>query len=58
MKRDTTDVMLLPRKLVEHEILGLENQMNRHLVKLVGFDFSRESRHHFRKELDNWLYEI
>jgi hypothetical protein len=58
MKLDDADVMSFPRKLVEHRLLGLQNPLNRHLVKLVAFDFPPESRQHFRRELDNWLYEI
>ena len=58
MKLGDADVMSFPRKLVEHRLLGLENQLNRHLVKLVAFDFPPESRRHFQKELDNWLFEI
>ena len=58
MKLGDADVMSFPRKLVEHRLLGLENQLNRHLVKLVAFDFAPEPRQHFQKELDNWLYEI
>lgn len=58
MKLDDADVMSFPRKLVEHRLLGLQNPLNRHLVKLMAFDFPPESRQHFRQELDNWLYEI
>lgn len=58
MKLDETDVMAYPRKLVEHTILGLQPPLNRHLVKLVAFDFSPELRQHFRREVENWLDEI
>ena len=58
MKLDNADVMSFPRKLVEHTILGLQGPLNRHLVKLVAFDFPPDLRQHFRKEVDNWLYEI
>ena len=51
-------VMSFPRKLVEHRILALESPLNRHLVKLVAFDFAPEVRRHFRREVDNWLFEI
>jgi hypothetical protein len=47
-----------PRKLVEQIVLGLSNPLNRHLVKLVGFDFPPEMRRHFQRELRNWLNEI
>ena len=58
MKLDDADVMSFPRKLVEHRLLVLQNPINRHLVKLLAFDFPAELRQHFRRELDNWLYEI
>ena len=41
MKLEDAEVMAYPRKLVEHVILGLANPLNRHLVKLVAFDFPR-----------------
>ena len=47
-----------PRKLVEQTILGLQSPLNRHLIKLVAFDFSPEIREHFRREVKNWLNEI
>jgi hypothetical protein len=58
MKLDDAEVMSYPRKLVEHSILGLQPPLNRHLIKLVGFDFPPESRQHFRREISNWLNEI
>ncbi|HZT89606.1 MAG TPA: hypothetical protein VFA12_16655 [Stellaceae bacterium] len=58
MKLADADVMSFPRKLVEYTILGLQSPLNRHLVKLVAFDFPPDLRQHFRKEVDNWLYEI
>ena len=58
MKFADADVMSFPRKLVEHRLIGLENQLNRHLVKLVAFTFPPELRRHFQKELDSLLYEI
>jgi hypothetical protein len=50
--------MSLPRKMIEQIILGRSNPLNRHLVKLVGFDFPPELRRHFRREVKNWLDEI
>lgn len=47
-----------PRKMVEHIIIGLVNPLNRHLMKLVGFDFPPETRAHFRRELRIWLRDI
>ena len=58
MKIDESTVMALPRKLVEQVILGLYDQINVHLVKMVGFDFSPELRLHFRRELRSWLNKI
>lgn len=58
MKLDEAKVLAYPRKLVEHVILGLYDQINVHLVKLVGFDFSPELRMHFRRELRAWLGKI
>src|SRR5215470_14687940 len=50
--------MAYPRKLVEQIILGLSNPLNRHLVKLVGFNFPPEMRRHFRREVKTWLSEL
>ena len=58
MKLDDADVMAYPRKLVEHTILGLQAPLNRHLIKLVAFDFPPETRAHFRGELRTWLRDI
>ena len=58
MKLDEVEVMAFPRKLVEHAILGLYDQINLHLIKLAGFDFPPETRQHFRRELESWLDEI
>ena len=51
-------VMALPRKLVEHALLGLYDPINSHLTKLVGFEFSPELRQHFRRELRAWFRKI
>jgi hypothetical protein len=58
MKLDEELVMALPRKLVEVAILGLYDPINQHLVKLAGFDFSDETRQHFRREIKTWLRKI
>jgi hypothetical protein len=58
MKLAEDEVMAFPRKLVEHVILGLYDQVNIHLVKLAGFEFSPELRRHFRSELDAWLTKV
>jgi hypothetical protein len=58
MKIDETMEMSYPRKLVEQIILGLSDPINQHLIKLVGFDFPREQRQHFRHEVRTWLDKI
>jgi hypothetical protein len=58
VKLDEPRVMAFPRKMVEQIILGLSNPLNRHLVKLVGFDFPPELRQHFRREVRTWLDEV
>jgi hypothetical protein len=58
MKLDESRVMAFPRKLVEHVILGLYDQINVHLVKLIAFDFAPDLRRHFRSELRTWLNKI
>ena len=58
MKIDEVEVMAFPRKLVEHAIMSLYDQINVHLVKLAGFDFPLETRQHFRRELETWLDKI
>ena len=56
----TQDVleMAYPKRYVEHIITGLEDPLNQHLVKLVGFDFEPELREHFRQECEAWLDNI
>lgn len=58
MKLDGDVGLSYPRKMVEHIIVGLSNPLNRHLIKLVAFDFPEETRQHFRRELRNWLRDI
>ena len=58
MKVDETMEMAYPRKYVENIIIGLEDPLNEHLVKLVGFDFPAEQRGHFRREVRTWLGKI
>jgi len=58
MKLDEATGMAYPRKLVEQIVLGLSNPLNRHLVKLVGFDFPPDTRQHFRREVRTWLNEL
>ncbi len=58
MKLDDTMEIAYPRKYVESIIIGLEDPLNEHLVKLVGFDFLTEQRGHFRREVRTWLAKI
>jgi hypothetical protein len=58
MKPDETPEMAYPRKYVENIIIGLEDPLKEHLVKLVGFDFSAEQRNHFRREVRTGLGKI
>ena len=58
MKLDQTMEMAYPTKYVENIIIGLEDPLNQHLVKLVGFDFATEQRGHFRREVRTWLAKI
>ena len=53
MKLDQAQILAYPRKLVEHVILDLYDQINVHLVKMVGFDFPPELQQHFRRERKN-----
>jgi hypothetical protein len=58
MKIAETMALIYPRKLVEHVIIGLEDPLNTHLIKLIGFDFPPEQREHFCRELRVWLDKI
>ena len=58
MKLDETMEMAYPRKYVENIIIGLEDPLNEHLAKLIGFDFPAEQRAHFRREVRTWLAKI
>jgi hypothetical protein len=44
MKLDETVEMAYPRKYLEHIVIGLEDALNKHLVKLFAFDFPAEAR--------------
>jgi hypothetical protein len=58
MKTDEIMEVAYPRKYVENIIIGLEDPLNEHLVKLIGFDFPAEQRAHFRREVRTWLAKI
>ncbi len=55
MKLDEKMEMAYPRKYLEHIIIGLEDPLNQHLTKVIGFDFPPEQRRHFRREVRTWL---
>ena len=58
MKLDEVMEMAYPRKYLEHIIIGLEEPLNQHLVKLVAFDFPPDQRRHFQSEVRSWLDKI
>jgi hypothetical protein len=58
MQPDETLTAAYPRKYVEHIVIGLEDPLNQHLVKLAGFDFPPEQRRLFRQEVRGWLSNI
>ncbi len=58
MRLDEAMVVAYPRKYLEHIIIGLEDPLNQHLVKLAGFDFPPEQRQHFRREIRTWLDKL
>ena len=58
MKIEEILEMAYPKRYVEQIITGLADPINEHLIKLIGFEFSPELRHHFRQELDTWLDKI
>ena len=58
MKLAETMELSYPRKYVEHIIIGLEDPLNQHLIKLVGFDFPPQQRQLFRREMRGWLDKI
>lgn len=58
MKPNDIMEMAYPRKYVENIIIGLEDPLNEHLVKLIGFDFPTEPRAPFRREVRTWLAKI
>ena len=47
--------MSYPRRVVETIVNGLQDPLNQHLIKLVGFEFGPELREHFRQECEAWL---
>jgi hypothetical protein len=58
MKRNDAMAMAYPRKYLEHIIIGLEEPLNQHLVKLAGFEFPQEQRWRFQREVRSWLDKI
>jgi plasmid maintenance system antidote protein VapI len=58
MRLGEARVMALPRRMVEQIILGRSDPLNRHLIKLAGFDFTPETRQNFQREVRRWLNEL
>jgi hypothetical protein len=58
MKLDETMETAYPRKYLEHIVIGLEDALNKHLVKLFAFDFPAETRADFRREVRAWLDKL
>ena len=58
MKIEEISEMAYPKRYVEQIVTGLADPINEHLIKLIGFEFSPELRHHFQQELDTWLDKI
>ena len=58
MKVEEILEMSYPRRVVETIINGLQDLLNQHLIRLVGFEFSPELREHFREESEAWLDRI
>ena len=50
--------MSYPMRVVETIINGLQDPLNQHLIKLVGFEFTPELRQHFQGECEAWLDHI
>jgi hypothetical protein len=50
--------MSYPRRVAETIINGLQDPLNQHLIKLVGFDFTPDLRQHFQAECEAWLDRI
>jgi hypothetical protein len=58
MKVEELLEMSYAKRYVDQIITGLADPINEHLIKLAGFEFSPELRHHFHQELDTWLDKI
>ena len=50
--------MSVPKRKAEQIVTGLEQPINLHLLKLLGFDTDDATRLHWKKELRTWLYRI
>ena len=50
--------MSYSQQKAESIITGLEDPLNQHLIKLVGFQFAPEPRVHFKQEVRTWLRKI
>jgi hypothetical protein len=50
--------MSYPKRVAENIVNGLQDPLNQHLIKLVGFNFPPELHRHFRQECEAWLDRI
>jgi hypothetical protein len=50
--------MAVTRKKAEQQVGGLEWPINRHLVKLLGFDAPESTRSAWKRELREWFGQI
>jgi hypothetical protein len=58
MNETETAEMSYSQQKAESIITGLEDPLNQHLIKLIGFQFAPELRDHFRQEVRGWLRKI
>ncbi|CAM6054487.1 unnamed protein product [Sphagnum tenellum] len=50
--------MSVRRRKAEQIVSGLEQQINLHLLKLLGFQADKFTRQHWKRELETWLLRI
>jgi hypothetical protein len=58
VKTEELLAMSSPRRVVETIINGLQDPLNQHLIKLIGFEFTPELRQVFQQECEAWLDRI
>jgi hypothetical protein len=50
--------MSIKKRKAEQIVGGLEQQINLHLLKLLGCQVSTEIRQHWKRELETWLLRV